>query len=282
MTSGRNLLSIVSLSLLVLLLFYSFLNYTELEKRNSIIQTLEEQNSELQSNVSSLELEVERAKSLLENLSKEELKNPSWEELKTFLELDETNRLIYSKEKFDCSGFALELFKHARALGMKAGFVEVEFVGMTIGHVLNAFQTERGLIYVDVSGDENGTGKDKIAYVVVGKPYGVIELERVKERIPDCSIDCSQMANGLAYVDYPNMFSYDYFIAYKKCKELYETCGNFYNQEVENFNRWKSSYSYSELENLYQNLMKLKEEITVQNVYVFSESDTVKNVKVYW
>lgn len=285
--SGRvNIVSIVSLTLLVFMIFYLFLTYTkfseELEKKNSTIQALETQVDELQTNVSSLKQEVERAKSLLQNISKEELKNPSWEELKTFLELDDTNKLIYDKEKFDCSGFAIELFKHARALGMKAGFVELQFVGEAVGHTLNAFQTDKGLIFVDATGDENGTGEDKIAYVEVGKPYAVIELEGVKERIIDCSIDCRQLTKDLNYINYSNMFSYDYFTAYKKCKELYETCGSFYNQEVEKFNKGESSYSYPELENLYQNLMKLKEEITRQNVYIFSESGIVKNMKIYW
>ena len=40
--------------------------------------------------------------------------------------------------------------------------------------------------YVDDTGNSEGTGKDTIAFVKIGKPYGLISLEGVREEHIDC------------------------------------------------------------------------------------------------
>jgi hypothetical protein len=274
-----------SLALLAALLICYIWFSRELSKANALLHSIESKNEQLKNEISSMQEELKRASSLLQNVSalKEgQLKNPTWEELKTFLMLDSTNELKYDKQKFDCTAFSLQLLKNARNAGLRVGFVEIEFEGQPIGHMLNAFQTEKGLVFVDVTGNENGTGKDKVAYLEVGKPYGVLDLDRVKEVVLDCSIDCEEMVSSLRYINYTDMFSYEYFSNYMACKDLYETCGMLYNQAAEEYNRRTGKYSYEQLSKWYESLMTLKEEIISNNFYVMSQSGVVKNINIYW
>jgi len=138
---------------------------------------------------------------LLNASMKSTLRNPTWEELKNFLELDDTDKIEYKPGEFDCTGFAITLRDHARNLGYQCAFVEVSFAEGK-GHALNAFQTvDRGLIFVDV------TEKDAIAYVQIGQPYGVISLSAVKSRYIDCSGDPAEFWGPLNYTTHPDPFS---------------------------------------------------------------------------
>ena len=276
----KTILSILAF-LLLSSVFYSVKQNQELKQRDLIIQNLRSENIKLQNNVSLLKTEIIRVKSVLQNLSKtKELRNPNWEELKVFLEVDKTNELVYN-DNFDCSGFAIELFKRARAKGLICAFVEIEFEEEK-AHTLNAFQTDKGLIFVDVTGDESGNGKDKIAYVELGKPYGTIALEGVKERKIACNITCSQLAKSPKYTNHSNLFDYEYFLNFKECIRLYESCVDQYNQAVENYNKGIRTYSRAELEQWLENLKELESELGKERVYFLSESNTVKNVQIYW
>lgn len=273
-------LGIVLNVLLVFFLVAHLIDLNEkLREKTLTIQNLQNETAGLESEIASLEQEVKKIRYLLQNISREEkfeLRDPTWDELRIFLEVDDTNELIYSKS-FDCSGFAIELFKRARNVGLKCAFVEIEFEGEGTGHVLNAFQTDRGLIFVDVTGNEEGNGKDKIAYVKTGTSYGTIDLEGLLERRIDCNVDCEQFTQELSYVDYANLFDYDYFLEVKKCKELYEKCVETYNQAIE----W-GNYTYAELNKWYQNLEKLRDEIGSERYYYISEGKIVKDVEIYW
>jgi hypothetical protein len=86
-------------------------------------------------------------------------KDPSWEELRQFLLLDTTDQLAYNDSTFVCADFAEVLHNNAETAGIRAGYVTVDFVGQEIGHALNAFNTtDRGVIYVDNTGDGSGSG----------------------------------------------------------------------------------------------------------------------------
>jgi len=265
--------------LLLSLIFYNVNLNEELRKKHSAIQDLEREKAELGA-------EVEKVKSFLKNVSEtreSELRNPAWEELKTFLELDDTNELIYDKGSFDCSGFAIELFKRTRANGLKSAIVEVNFEENETGHVLNAFRTtDEGLIFVDATGNEGGNGRDKIAYVEEGKTYGIIALEGLKERRVDCSVECAEFAKEITYATYADFFDYSYFSAFKKCKDFYEDCIDLYNKAVDEYNKGSRKYSSTELRKWFGNIEILEKELVSEKYYLVSEMGAVENIQIYW
>jgi uncharacterized protein (DUF3084 family) len=102
-------------------------------------------------------------------------KNPSWQQLKTFLQNDKTENHQYILNEYDCSQFSQDVHNHAEAAGIRAAEVQVNFKNELVGHALNAFLTsDYGLVYVDCTGNP-----DKIAYVKVNQVYKAIRLEWV-------------------------------------------------------------------------------------------------------
>ena len=105
--------------------------------------------------------------------------NPTWIELKEFLEEDKTDEMTYNYTSFVCADFAEMLHNNAEVSGIKSAYVTIELgpsAGYSIsgGHALNAFQTtDRGLIYIDCTapiGEKEGNA-DKVVKVEVGQPY---------------------------------------------------------------------------------------------------------------
>lgn len=279
----RKIALLIILALIIPLFFYVYELNEEIKEKGSLIQKLKDENEGLKNNITSLKIELEKVRGVLQNLSearKSKLRNPSWKELKVFLEADKTNELIYNEDTFDCSGFALELFKHARANGLRCGFVEVKFEEG--GHSLNVFQTDKGLVFVDVIGNEAGSGKDKVAYVKIGESYGTIVLDGIKEKLISCNVNCSQFAKEISYVNYSNIFNYNYFLGFKRCTELYENCTDQYNKAVEEYNEGRGDYTYSELQQWLENLKALEKEISSENRYFISEGKVVKNIQIYY
>jgi flagellar biosynthesis chaperone FliJ len=273
---------LVIIALAMAILIFLFIKSKTEEKQ--LMQQLSEsqqKNLQLEEKIEKLEQEKKAFEAFFKNATKQQLRNASWNELKTFLQLDKTNELVYSLESFDCTGFAVELFKNARQLGINAGIAEIEFANEAVGHTLNAFYTDKGLIFIDVTGDENGSGKDKIAYIEIGKPYGVVFLEKAKDKIPDCNARCQKFIEGLNKID-ADIFAYSYLEKLQSCKELLEKCIDEYNQEVEKFNAGKSRYSYEQMKAWQKNLEELRQEITEDGILIFSTSKIVKNLKIYF
>ncbi|MCX8125847.1 MAG: hypothetical protein N3E40_01705 [Dehalococcoidia bacterium] len=105
-------------------------------------------------------------------------KNPSWEELKTFLLKDDTDSLEYDFDKFVCADFAERLHNNAETAGIRAAFVVIwlgpcSYWPVSSGHALNAFETiDKGLVYIDCTAPLGLTvNADKIVNVEVGKDY---------------------------------------------------------------------------------------------------------------
>jgi len=272
---------------IILLLAVCLWLMKNLEEKDSRIIELEKSVSSLHEALLSTKEELENIKALLNNLTRAKesiLRNPSWEELKTFLEVDDTNELVYNEESFDCTGFALELFKRARVNGFRVGIVELSLEDNESAHLLNVFQTiDRGIVFIDVTGNENGTGRDKVGYVEVGKPYGTIDLKSIKERFVDCSVSCLELSRELSYVYYQNTFSYSYFSNVENCLELYEECGDTYNKAVEEYNKGYGDYTLSQLNTWYNNLQTLKNYIVSRELYIISRlTSPVSNVQIFW
>jgi hypothetical protein len=102
--------------------------------------------------------------------------DPTWDELKAFLQTDQTDKHPYIPNKFTCGDFAEMLHNNAEAAGIRAAIVALELTpdggGTIINHSLNAFNTtDRGLLYIDDVSSTQGFTADKIVNVKVGQDY---------------------------------------------------------------------------------------------------------------
>jgi len=142
-----------------------------------------------------------------------EATDPTWEELKTFLEQDDTDEIDYKTGVFICGDFAETLHNNAEEAGIRAAFVAVGF-NEDPGHALNAFYIDDKdqTVYIDV------IGGDKVAYIEVGKSYGVIAL--------DIATD----------------FSYSYLESYAQSVEEYEQDHEDYEEELAAYNAEVADY----------------------------------------
>jgi hypothetical protein len=106
-------------------------------------------------------------------------KNPTWDQLKTFLAEDKTDEHPYDLSTFVCADFAEMLHNNAEAASIRAAYVCVwlgpcSYFPSGNGHCLNAFETtDQGVVYIDCTGAlGSGPGNcDKIVDVSVGKHY---------------------------------------------------------------------------------------------------------------
>jgi len=101
-------------------------------------------------------------------------RNPTWEELLDFLEEDKTDKKLYVSGEYECGNFAQELHDNAESTGIRAAFVVVHFYD-ELSHGLNAFKTtDRGLVYIDVTGDtvpRGGINLDKLVIIEKDELY---------------------------------------------------------------------------------------------------------------
>ena len=178
--------------------------------------------------------------------------NPTCAMLVDFINEDPTDEATYmdfgSNSSFaflshTCGDFAETLHNNAEAAGIRAALVTIDFEGQDVGHALNAFETtDRGLIYIDCTGQGWGswvkshfveldkiTGKlyfvekslgswDKVAYVQIGKEYGLIPLDQAES------------------------LSYSFYEEYQQRQQEYEELVSDYNDEVTLYNEAVTSY----------------------------------------
>jgi hypothetical protein len=116
----------------------------------------------------------------------------TWEQVKQFVMNDDTNSHTYITGSFVCADFAALLHNRAEAAGIKTAYVSVDFADGP-GHALDAFNTtDRGLVYIDctgpgfqaptfgqsLDGQDAYAEYDKVAYIELGQPYGLISLDK--------------------------------------------------------------------------------------------------------
>jgi len=108
--------------------------------------------------------------------------NPSWAELKAFLESDPTDRRAYIPGKYTCGDFAETLHNDAEAAGIRAAIVAIELKsptmeGAILNHSLNAFETtDRGIMYIDDTSSSAGYYADKVANLKIGDDYICVSI----------------------------------------------------------------------------------------------------------
>jgi hypothetical protein len=77
------------------------------------------------------------------------LRDPSYQEMKDFLEQDETSEQEYLRNEYICVDFAANVKANAANEGIRCAYVVIEYLG-TNGHAIVAFDTtDRGLVYIE-------------------------------------------------------------------------------------------------------------------------------------
>jgi len=233
-------------------------------------ESLNQENTQLQQELKSLRSDYESLSSdwdkvkqdfdgvkadyqnVLEGSQSSELRNPTWQELKTFLDVDEIDGKEYITDKFDCEGFTIGLRDNAWKRGFRCAYIAIGFGEGNTGHALNAFETQdKGLVYID------NTEHDAVGYLEVGKVYGTIALDGVRVEFIDTTGEPNEFWNDLAYTRYNgDLFGYGYYDNFIQRRDFYEQSIDAYNAEVDNynsavieFNNDNSTYSLSHMEN---------------------------------
>jgi hypothetical protein len=131
--------------------------------------------------------------------------DPTYAELVAFIQQDTTDAKDYLEHPrigYVCADFAEEVHNNAEAAGIRAASVSVDFEGDEMGHACNAFNTiDKGLVYIDCTGqgsddklnfhleyteegfvfvDDNPDSWDAVAYIEVGKEYGLVPLAKAR------------------------------------------------------------------------------------------------------
>ena len=237
--------------------------------------------------------------------------DPTWDELISFLESDDTDEQPYIEDLFVCADFAEMLHNNAEESGIKALYVGVDFI-VGEGHALNAFNTtDKGLVYVDCTRgfstpitaeltDSEGRKEcehDKIAYVVEGEEYGLV------------SIDKATSPEYWFYEDYKQEWE-----EYDRELETYNSDVEVYNNDVKAYKRDGEAYEravggrtyisdheeYERLNKMYNELKARKNELDIHGNeldarrerlderqedlgnYRWESLGVVTNVEVYW
>jgi hypothetical protein len=82
------------------------------------------------------------------------LHNPTYQEMKTFLLEDPTNKNVYVEDRYVCVDFSAAVKNNAEAKGIRCAVVDI-FYPDGYGHTIVAFNTtDRGLIYIEPQFDQ--------------------------------------------------------------------------------------------------------------------------------
>jgi hypothetical protein len=91
------------------------------------------------------------------------LKNPSYEEMKTFLSKDISNSKPYVESQHICADYSAEVVNNAKTQGIRCAFVYIIYPQN--GHTIIAFETtDKGLKFIEPQ-------FDKEVALVIGKSY---------------------------------------------------------------------------------------------------------------
>lgn len=188
----------------------------------------------------------------IELINNPDATNPTYAMLVDFINEDPTDEGAYmafdSDSRFaflgrTCGDFAEMVHNNAETAGIRAALVTIDFEGQDVGHALNAFETtDKGLIYIDCTGQDLGswlvehnvridkttrevtfeeeslTSWDKVAYVEVGKEYGLLPIDQAES------------------------LSYSFYEEYEQERQEYEKLVSDYDDEVTLYNQAVTSY----------------------------------------
>jgi hypothetical protein len=99
--------------------------------------------------------------------------NPSWEELRDFLQQDKTDENEFNESSYNVAEFAEDLHNNAEEFEIRAAFVSIDFEN-SLPLYINAFNTtDRGIVFID---DRNFIGyfpcsRDTVVDVKLDEEY---------------------------------------------------------------------------------------------------------------
>lgn len=95
------------------------------------------------------------------------LRNPTYQEMKAFLDQDTTSASPYVKDEYVCTDFSAAVNNNAEAKGIRCAIVDI-FYPEGYGHTIVAFDTtDRGLIFIEPQFDHEVS-------LVIGKSYSQV------------------------------------------------------------------------------------------------------------
>ena len=101
--------------------------------------------------------------------------NPTWNQLVTFVQQDNTDKHPYNLSSFNCVNYATTVYADAEKLNIESAIVLVGLKNSTTWHVANAFITsDYGLVYIDC------TTRDTVARIEAGQIYEAVPLSAVQ------------------------------------------------------------------------------------------------------
>ena len=209
-------------------------------------------------------------------------RDPSWQELKTFVLNDDTDEHQYVPDSFVCADFAAMLHDRAEAAGIRTAYVSVDFADGP-GHALDAFSTtDRGLVFIDCNGPglniatseaidsrDVPSDYDKVAYVSTGQKYGLIALDR---------------ASQFSYAFYEQREQQ--WQDYKLQVELYKAKNDAYAKALGGRTVISDPAEYAMLETMYRELETLRKDLEAREAvlgsYRWEPMDIVTSFYVHW
>jgi hypothetical protein len=230
----------------------------------------------------------------IELINNPDATNPTYAELITFIEEDTTDTNDYLENPvigYVCADFAEDVHNNAEAAGIRAAWVSIQFEENGEGHACNAFDTtDMGLVYIDCTGQSfsdklnlspveteagisfvsEGTDSwDAIAYVEIGKEYGLIPITRAQA------------------------LTYGFYEEYKQDWEVYRELLDSFNDEVAQFNQEIEGKTYYEGSPELDRIEEWKAELERQSQLLdelsaelgdvwFEAKGIVEDIDIYW
>ena len=203
-----------------------------------------------------------------------------------FILWDATDRNPYTDD-YKCGDYAEDVHNIAESMGIRAGWVGIYFVNEDAGHACNVFETtDRGLVYIDCTGENpeelptsiaapdvasvpKNESWDKVAYIQIGKEYGVIPLDK---------------ASGVSYGFY-EQYKQDWE-EYKRLLDEYNDEVNRYNEEIEGKVYYEGSTELARIKDWEAELKAMKavlDEMAARlGNYWFDTLGIVEKVDLHW
>jgi len=137
----------------------------ELQDTEDYLSNIEAELQVTKDDLATVEAELEDAKAELSALQADplHLHNPTFDEVISFLQEDETDSNPYIEDEYVCSHFARDVNNNAEEQGIRCAFVDIRIP--KISHAIIAFDTiDQELVYFDPQTDER-------VRPVIGKQY---------------------------------------------------------------------------------------------------------------
>jgi uncharacterized protein YukE len=147
---------------------------TELQLTKEGLQSAETELASALESLNTLQTELDERESELNELQIDyegliaghgyTIKDPTYRQMLSFIEDDDTDKAKYITGKYECVEFATDLCNRAEAKGIRCAYVSIRFPDGR-GHAIVAFDTiDRGLIYIEPQYDD-------LVEIEIGKPF---------------------------------------------------------------------------------------------------------------